>query len=225
MQVLLAESDATHAGTLEHGLRRLGYDVGIAANGVAALEAYAEYDLMLLGLELNDIDGLEICREVRASSEIPIIAFTARDTELDRVLSLQAGCDDCLAKPYGFRELTARIEAVMRRVRHQPPSVHRIVRGPLSIDRESREVHLDGRSVAMTRKEFDLLHLLASQPQAVISRERLMAEVWKGSKGAGAIGRQVSRTIDTHVNMVRQKLGAPEWITTVRGVGFRFGNY
>ncbi|MFJ9865393.1 response regulator transcription factor [Streptomyces sp. NPDC101165] len=225
MQVLLAESDATHAGVLQHSLRRLGYDVGVAANGVATLEAYQEYDLMLLGLELNDIDGLEICRAVRSSSDIPIIAFTARDTELDRVLSLQAGCDDCLAKPYGFRELTARIEAVMRRVRHQPPSVHRIVRGPLSIDRESREVHLDGRPVPMTRKEFDLLHLLASQPQAVISRERLMAEVWKGAKSAGAMGGQVSRTIDTHVNMVRQKLGAAEWIVTVRGVGFRFGDY
>ncbi|MFF3916333.1 response regulator transcription factor [Streptomyces sp. NPDC001852] len=225
MQVLLAESDADHAGALQQRLRRHGYDVGIAANGVAALEAHQEYDLMLLGLELIDVDGLEICRAVRASSDIPIIAFTARDTELDRVLSLQAGCDDCLAKPYGFRELTARIEAVMRRARHRPPSVHRISRGPLSIDRESREVCLNGRSIAMTRKEFDLLYLLASQPRAVLSRERLMTEVWKGAKGAADMGRQVSRTLDTHVNMVRQKLGAPEWIITVRGVGFRFGNY
>ncbi|MFI9272579.1 response regulator transcription factor [Kitasatospora sp. NPDC052896] len=225
MQVLLAESDATHAGALQQNLRRQGYDVRIAANGVAALETHQEYDLMLLGLELIDIDGLEICRAVRASSDIPIIAFTARDTELDRVLSLQAGCDDCLAKPYGFRELAARIEAVMRRVRRQPPSAHRIVRGPLSIDRESREVRLDGRSIAMTRKEFDLLHLLASQPRAVISRERLMTEVWKDSKGTRAMDHQVSRTLDTHVNMVRQKLGDPGWVVTVRGVGFRFGNY
>ncbi|MFJ8477118.1 response regulator transcription factor [Kitasatospora sp. NPDC094011] len=225
MQVLLAESDAAHAGTLQQSLRRHGYDVGIASNGVAALEAHREYDLMLLGLELIDIDGLEICRAVRASSEIPIIALTARDTELDRVLSLQAGCDDCLAKPYGFRELAARIEAVMRRSRRQPPSVHRIVRGPLSIDRESREVRLDGRSIAMTRKEFDLLHILASEPRAVLSRERLMSEVWKETRGTGAVGRQVSRTLDTHVNMVRQKLGDHEWIVTVRGVGFRFGHY
>lgn len=186
---------------------------------------YAQYDLLLLDLDLSDIDGVEVCRVIRAASEMPIIALTERSTELVRVLCLMEGCDDCLAKPYGFRELLARIEAVMRRVRGRPASVQRISRGPLSIDTETREVRLSGELVSMTRKEFNLLHVLASQPGTVLSRERLMTEVWEHTGPSAFSGRQGSRTIDTHVNAVRSKLGNNGWIVTVRGVGFRFGGH
>lgn len=224
MQVLVVEDEAEIAESLACGLRRYGYETVSVTTGAGALAAYRDVELVLLDLELPDIDGLEVCRRIRSASDTPIIAFTGRGTELDRVLGLQAGSDDCLGKPYGFRELIARIEAVMRRVRPQ-----RGVRqggtiecGPLTIDAVGREVWLDGELVEVTRMEFELLHYLASHPGAVITREQLMAELW-GNPMAHTLGKRVSRTIDTHVSALRSKLGSNTWILTVRGVGFRFG--
>lgn len=214
-RVLVAESDVDDANSLVRGLRRHSHEVEHVTTGRGALRSYESADLILLDLELPDLDGLEVCRDIRQVSDIPIIAVTGRGSELDRVLGLQAGADDYLVKPYGFRELMARMEAVMRRVTRQPSTAEAISRGPLSIDAGAREVSLEGRRIDVTRKEFDLLFLLASHPDTVIPRKQLMQRVWGDSWSR--------RTVDTHVSSLRNKLGCSGWIITVRGVGFRFG--
>lgn len=217
VRVLVVEVDAPSADALTHGLRRHGYDANSVDTGAHALKKYHHADLVLLDLELPDIDGLEVCRAIRTACDIPIITVTARGTELDRVLGLQAGSDDYLVKPYGFRELMARVEAVMRRARPRARRVPIVSHGPLHIDTGIREVSLDGRLIDVTRKEFDFLCLLASEPDTVFTRKQIMARVW------GTEWTRFSRTIDTHVSSIRKKLGARTWITTVRGVGFRLG--
>ncbi|MER5206859.1 response regulator transcription factor [Streptomyces sp. NPDC002825] len=215
-RVLVVESDTSEAESLVLGLRRHGHHVDSVDTGGGALQNYEDADLVLLDLELPDLDGLEVCRGIRSAGDVPVIAVTARGTELDRVLGLQAGADDYLVKPYGFRELMARMEAVMRRAQRPREQIATVVsHGSLRIDASSREVTLEGRSVELTRKEFDLLHLLASHPETVIPRKRLMQQVWGDSWSR--------RTVDTHVSSLRNKLGASSWIITVRGVGFRLG--
>ncbi|TWF84752.1 response regulator transcription factor [Streptomyces capillispiralis] len=214
--VLVVESKSHHAESLLLGLRRHGHRVDRAETGGAALQAYTQADLVLIDLELPDLDGLEVCRAIRTVSDTPIIALTARATELDRVLGLQAGADDYMVKPYGFRELLARMHAVMRRARPQPRTADVISRGPLRIDVGSREVSLDGKPIGVTRKEFDVLYLLAANPDNVIPRKRLMQQVWGDSWSR--------RTVDTHVSSLRSKLGDSDWIVTIRGVGFRLGS-
>ncbi|MEQ4303827.1 response regulator transcription factor [Plantactinospora sp. B6F1] len=217
VRVLVAEGDATVAESLAGGLRRHGFDTLTVDTGRDALRSCHRADLVLLDLELSDLDGLEVCRDIRTDCDIPIIALAARGTELDRVLGLQAGADDYLVKPYGFRELVARIGAVMRRARPAPPEPRRISYGPLQIDLGARQVRLDDRLINVTRKEFDLLRLLATQPETVVSRKQIMSKVWDDAWASS------SRTIDTHVSSLRSKLGAPTWIVTVRGVGLQFG--
>lgn len=218
MRVLVID-EAPAADSLVCYLRRHGYEAHRVDTGAQALKTYHRVDLILLDLDLPDLDGLEVCRGIRATCDTPIIAVTARGTELDRVLGLQAGSDDYLVKPYGFRELMARIEAVMRRVRpYSPPAQEVIAHGALRIESSARRVCLGDRPVAVTRKEFDLLHLLASRSDAVIPRKQIMSQVW------GKELTRFSRTIDTHVSSLRTKLGASTWITTVRGVGFRLGH-
>jgi DNA-binding response OmpR family regulator len=217
LHVLVVESDTRAADTLLKGLARQGYSTRNVATGAQALQVHREADLVLLDLDLPDLDGLEVCRGIRGVSDTPVIAVTGRDSELDRVLGLQAGADDYLVKPYGFRELLARIEAVMRRVRAQP-AARVISHGALHIDADARVATLDGEPVDLTRKEFDLLHLLASQPGTVIPRRQIMAQVWDDAWSPHG------RTIDTHVSTLRSKLGSSKWITTVRGVGFRLGH-
>lgn len=218
MRVLVVEDDSVVAESLTRALRRYGYDADSVDTGTRALRTYHRADLVLLDLELPDLDSLEVCRGIRAACDTPIIAVTARGTELDRVLGLQAGLDDCLVEPYGFRELIARIDAVMRRARPQPPAIQTISQGPLQIDFGAREVRLNGQLVVVTRKEFDLLYLLACQPETVVSRKQIMSEVWNTE------WTKFSRTIDTHVSSLRKKLGVGTWITTVRGIGFRLGS-
>lgn len=215
-RVLVAETAADDAESLIGALRRHGYDVVHVSTGGGVLDLYEDVDLLLIDLDLPDLDGLEICREIRHACDMPIIAVTARGSELDRVLGLQAGADDYVVKPYGFQELLARMEAVMRRAFRSPQAVRTISHGALCIDVGLREVRLEGRRIEMTRKEFDLLHLLAANPETVIPRKRLMRQVWGDSWSR--------RTVDTHVNRLRNKLGDGDWIVTIRGVGFRFGN-
>ncbi|MEU3524174.1 response regulator transcription factor [Streptomyces sp. NPDC038707] len=218
LNVLVVESDTRAADTLMKGLARQGYTTHASSTGAQALRAHHEADLILLDLDLPDLDGLEVCRGIRAVSDTPIIVVTGRDSELDRVLGLQAGSDDYLVKPYGFRELLARIEAVMRRVRLRSANRSRVItHGPLRIDAEARVATLDGKPLDLTRKEFDLLYLLASQAGTVIPRRQIMAQVWDDAWSPHG------RTIDTHVSTLRGKLGSSQWITTVRGVGFRLG--
>ncbi|WP_149179177.1 response regulator transcription factor [Streptomyces sp. TRM49041] len=214
-RVLVVESDTEDAESLVKGLQRHGHEVRRVETGIAALRAYDNADIVLLDLELPDLDGLEVCRRVRSAGTTPVIAVTARGAELDRVLGLQAGADDYLVKPYGFRELLARMDAVMRRVQAHTVAPPVISHGALRIDAAARQVSLDGRRIDVTRKEFDLLYLLASQPDTVVPRKRIMKEVW------GDVWSR--RTIDTHVSSLRNKLGASDWILTVRGIGFQLG--
>ncbi|GAA4227643.1 response regulator transcription factor [Actinomadura meridiana] len=215
LRILVVENHVGEAATLVRGLSRHSHQVDSVRTGADALRLFGDADLVLLDLELPDLDGLEVCRSIRAAGDVPVIAVTALGSELDRVLGLQAGADDYLVKPYGFRELVARIDAVMRRAKPRPVSGD-LANGRLRIDSAARQVTVDGATVELTRKEFDLLYLLASRPGTVITRKQIIAQVWGDSCSR--------RTIDTHVSSLRGKLGASEWILTVRGVGFRLGH-
>jgi DNA-binding response OmpR family regulator len=213
--VLLVESDASEREWLASRLRRQGYNIESVGTGHEAMQVYESADIILLDLELPDLDGLEVCSRIRSACHIPMIAVTARGTEADRILGLQAGMDDYIVKPYGFRELMARMSAVMRRLHGNPKPGGAIIHGPLHICPASRSVRLDDHEIGVTTKEFDLLLLLASHPGTVISRNQIMQQVWDGSWSR--------RTVDTHVSSLRSKLGENNWIITVRGVGFRLG--
>ncbi|MFB6889248.1 response regulator transcription factor [Kitasatospora sp. NPDC056327] len=216
--VLAVQSERRDAESLAKELRRHGYQATSVETGAELLKHFRKADLLLVDLDLPDIDGMELCRLIRSSCNIPIIVTAANESKLDHILSLRAGSDDYVAKPYCLTELTARIEAVMRRSRYQPPGPEKsITVGALHIDLHAREIRLGGMPVEVTRKEFDLLHLLASQPDGVVSRRQIMAHVWHDSRS------KPGRTIDTHVSSLRGKLGSSHWITTVRGVGFRLG--
>ncbi|MFF7360376.1 winged helix-turn-helix domain-containing protein [Streptomyces sp. NPDC008125] len=218
IRVLVVEGDGAAAEERVRYLRRQGYTAATVATGEEALRVHGNSDLVVLDLDLPDIDGLEVCRSIREEGDKPIISITARDTELDRVLALQAGADDCVVVSCGVREMTARIEALLRRTSARPGPTRSISIGPLHIDGKSRGVHLNGGPVNLTAKEFELLHILASDPANVISRKELMSRVWDTSWADS------SRTIDTHVSSLRSKLGASTWVITIRGVGYRMGH-
>ncbi|GAA3394539.1 response regulator transcription factor [Streptomyces roseoviridis] len=217
VNALVVEDSESIESTVQN-LRRQGYQAKGVGTGSGALTHLPQADIVLLDLELPDMDGLEVCRAIRAAGDTPVIAFSRRDTELDRVLALQAGADDCVVKTCGSREVIARMGAVLRRVNPQTADgPQSISLRPLHIDGRSREVRLSGRPVAMTSKEFELLYVLASTPERVVSRKELMAKVWETDRAAS------SRTIDTHVSSLRAKLGSSKWIVTVRGVGYKIG--
>jgi two-component system response regulator RegX3 len=214
MHILVVEDEDAIAEPLVSGLRREGYDVTRVASGEAALEA-APSDLVLLDLRLPDIDGFDVCRRLRERSRVPIIMVTARGEEADRVVGLELGADDYVVKPYGLRELIARIRAVTRRAPALGASGEALRVGDLEVDERARRATLAGRELELTPKEFELLAALARDPGAAVSRQRLLAEVWQ-TNWYGS-----SKTIDVHVAALRKKLGDPHWIETVRGVGFR----
>jgi DNA-binding response OmpR family regulator len=213
MRVLIVEDEDAIAEPLAEGLRREGFDVARAATGKDAL-ASAPADVVLLDLRLPDLDGFDVCRELRARSTVPIIVVTARGEEADRVAGLELGADDYVVKPFGLRELIARIRAVTRRARgeHGSTTVHV---GELAVDTRARRASIAERELELTPKEFDLLAALARDPGAVMSRRRLLEDVWETSWYGS------TKTIDVHVAALRRKLGDPAWIETVRGVGFR----
>jgi two-component system response regulator RegX3 len=218
MRVLIVEDEDAIAEPLAEGLVREGYAVERAATGAQALAAggNAEVDVVLLDLRLPDMDGYTVCRELRARSEVPIIIVSARGEEVDRIVGLELGADDFLVKPFGFGELLARIRAVTRRAGARSGSQAAAAEiGGLEVDARTRRAHLAGRELMLTPKEFDLLALFASDPGAVLTRERILASVWDTSWFGP------TRTIDVHVAALRKKLGSPAWIETVRGVGFR----
>jgi two-component system, OmpR family, response regulator RegX3 len=214
VHILVVEDEDAIAEPLVSGLRREGYDVSRVATGESALEA-SPADLVLLDLRLPDIDGLDVCRRLRERSRVPIIVLTARGEEADRVVGLELGADDYVVKPYGLRELIARIRAVVRRSASPVASGDPLRVGELEVDERARRAILSGRELDLTPKEFELLAALAHDPGAALPRQRLLAEVWETSWYGS------SKTIDVHVAALRRKLGDPGWIETVRGVGFR----
>jgi two-component system, OmpR family, response regulator RegX3 len=214
MKLLLVEDEDAIAEPLAEGLRREGFVVERVATGEAALAA-ATPDLVLLDVGLPDTDGFSVCRELRSRSSVPIIMVTAKGEEVDRVVGLELGADDYIVKPFGFRELLARIRAVMRRTGERAATQRQARIGPLEIDERGRRARVDGRELELTPKEFDLLALLARDPGAVVSKAEILQQVWQTTWFGSA------KTIDVHVAALRKKLGDPSWIETVRGVGMR----
>lgn len=216
MQILIVEDEDAIAHPLQEGLRREGYTVTRVATGAAALAA-DEPDVVLLDLRLPDMDGYDVCRAIRARSDVPIIMVTARGEESDRVIGLELGADDYIVKPFGVRELIARIRAVTRRSGpgRQEADAEPIRIGGLEIDLRARRVTVDGAEAALTVKEFELLAALAADPGAVVTRKQLLEQVWDTSWYGS------TKTIDVHVASLRRKLTDPGWVETVRGVGFR----
>ncbi len=219
MDVLVVEDDDAIAESLGEALQRERFVVHRVATGADALAADV-HDVVLLDLGLPDMDGVDVCRELRARGDRSvIIVLTARGDETDRVVGLEMGADDYLVKPFGFRELLARIRAVLRRAQPSDPSGGHddlIEAGALRIDHRTREVTLDGRTIELTPKEYDLLRYLAADAGAVLDRTRIMEDVWDPHWFGP------TKTIDVHVAALRRKLGDPRHIEAIRGVGFRY---
>jgi DNA-binding response OmpR family regulator len=216
MRVLVVEDDPSIARSLREGLERHGFVVCGTASGRGAITAASGADVVLLDLGLPDVDGKEVCRQLRATSDVPIIVLTARGDEIDRVLLLELGADDYVVKPFGFGELVARIGAVTRRTARAAKPVVSVQRlGAMTLDRDARRVFVDDQEVELTPKEFDLLAMLAERPGALRTREDIIDQVWDVHWFGP------TKTLDVHISGLRRKLRHPEWITTVRGVGYR----
>ena len=225
--VLLVEDEETITVPLTEALAREGFRTETAGTLAAGLEIARRErpDLVLLDVMLPDGSGFELLRELRSdSAKLPVIMLTARGDEADRVLGLELGADDYVVKPFSARELVARIRAVLRRVSTAgtPAAPSRLQIGALDLDGSARTVTLDGEPLELTRKEFDLLALLMGQAGTVVSRERLIDEVWDVNWFGS------TKTLDVHVSGLRKKLGDdpsdPRYLHTVRGVGFRFAS-
>jgi len=213
MRILVVEDDEAIATSLEAGLSSAGHNVMRVTDGASALAA-RDYDLMLLDVGLPDIDGFDVCRRVRVTSQVPIIMLTARADEIDRVVGLESGADDYVSKPFSLRELVARIKAVSRRQTSGLDSAETRV-GEMIIDHSRRIVTIAGKEISLTAKEFDLLAYLAREPEIVRRRLAIMESVWD-TEWFGS-----TKTLDAHVASLRKKLGDARWIEAVRGVGFR----
>jgi len=201
-----------------------GYDVVTAADGVDGLEKLRQErpDIVILDLMLPGMDGVDVCKEIRKQSNIPLIMLTARTDEVDRVLGLEIGADDYVTKPFSPRELLARVKAVLRRAAYIPsPDEAQVLELPgLSVSRISREVIVGNNRIDLTPKEFDLLWYLASNRNRVFTREQLLEQVWAYQEFYGD-----ERTVDQHIKRLRRKIetnGSPCRITTIWGVGYKF---
>ena len=216
MRVLLVEDDDRVADALVPALTRRGLTVRRLASGAGVLEAVGDVDVVLLDLGLPDVDGIVLCRQIRAASDVAVIVVSARGEVDDRIVGLRAGADDYLVKPYDVDELVARVQAVRRRKAPAAAGVggSASIDGVL-IDFDRHEVTVDGAPVALSRKEFHVFGLVVGAGGAVCSREHILAEVW------GRAGAAENRTLDVHVANLRTKLGRPDLIQTVRGVGYR----
>jgi two-component system, OmpR family, response regulator len=222
--ILLVDDEDSVQKLLAYPLERDGFRVVQARDGEEALERFAEerFDLVVLDVMLPKLDGLEVCKQLRATSTVPIIMLTARDDELDKVLGLELGADDYITKPFSIREFRSRVRALLRRAASPrgAPQEESIEADGLRIDLARRDVEVHGKPVQLTYVEFELLRTLASHPGRVYTREMLLQALWGGSEY------REPRTIDVHVRHLREKLerdpSEPEYILTVRGVGYRF---
>jgi DNA-binding response OmpR family regulator len=219
--VLVVDDEPTLVATLKYNLERDGYRVLTATDGAAALSvARAEHpDLLLLDLMLPVMDGLEVCRLVRREQQMPILMLTARGEEIDKVVGLELGADDYVTKPFGMRELLARVRALLRR-HETAPDAETLTTGDLQIDLRRREVTRHGERLELKPKELELLVYLTRNRGRAFTREQLVRDVW----GYDFLGD--SRTVDVHMRWLRQKIEAdpatPVRLITVRGVGYRF---
>lgn len=219
IRILLVGDDAETARALDVALNATVFSLDCVQTGGEALRLRPDVDVILLTLELPDLDGTEVCRRIRATSDVPVIGLVkSASTELERILALRAGADMCLTKPVGIDELVARLTVVTRRRQPHPAVTESLSYGALEIDGAAREVRVEGAPVDLTRKEFDLLYLLASRRGAIVNRKQILSAVWNDDNA----WMQRSRTIDTHVNSIRRKIGPSGDIRTQRGVGFRF---
>ena len=223
-RILLVDDEPLITDSLSYSLRKEGFEVKAVGDGSVVLAEVQEYvpDLVVLDLMLPGMSGLEICQRLRAKSTIPVIMLTARGEEIDRVLGLEVGADDYLAKPFSFRELLARIRSILRRVEmdRQSTQFQQITLGRLILDPVARRVYKEDRELQLSAREFDLLSVLMRNAGRALSREELLAEVW----GTDWIGDP--RTLDVHVRWLRLKIeddpASPLYIQTVRGHGYRF---
>ena len=221
--MLVVEDESTIATAIAQRLTAEGWKVEVARDGLTAVSAAERLrpDAVVLDVMLPGIDGLEVCRRLQAENPVPVLMLTARDDETDMLVGLGVGADDYMTKPFSMRELVARLKALLRRVDRAaqaaatPSSEPPIVAGDVVIDRAQRRVMRAGEEVHLTPTEFELLVMLASTPRTVLTRERLLAEVWDWADASG------TRTVDSHIKAVRRKLG-PELIRTVHGVGYAF---
>jgi DNA-binding response OmpR family regulator len=214
--ILVVEDEQSIASLVRTYLERDGFQVVHVRSGEDALTELPRHPIRLIVLDIGlpGIDGFEVCRRVRAKDRTPIIMLTARDEEVDRVAGLEVGADDYVPKPFSPRELAARVKAVLRRVEPRPGATT-LTLGPIALDPAAREVHVDGREVELTSKEFDLLRHLMENPGVVLSRDTLLDRVW----GMAYPGE--TRTVDVHVGQLRKELELPDAIRTVRGAGYK----
>lgn len=231
-KILVVDDEVSLQETLTYRLEKEGYQVVVAGDGLTALNLARSInpDLIILDVMLPGMDGFDVCRTLRQETNIPILMLTARDDEIDRVVGLEVGADDYLPKPFGMRELIARIKALLRRVRLMREEIGAatqegnlpeiLVFGNLEIDISRREVHLDKEVLPLKPKEYDLLTFMAQHKGRVLTREMILEHVWSW----GFIGD--SRTVDVHIHWLREKIEPipekPERIITVRGAGYRF---
>lgn len=214
--ILIIEDEENIASLVTLYLKNEGFNVEWAERGEEGLAKLEEAQprLVLLDLMLPDADGLEICRKIRASKDIPIIMLTAKDTEIDKIVGLEVGADDYITKPFSPREVVARVKAVLRRLEVSPVQ-ERIELGEITIDVGRRETHLGKKGVDLTAKEFDLLLFFAQNKGLVLTREQILQQVWGYDYYGGA------RTVDVHIRQLRRKLGKHLPIQTVWGVGYK----
>src|ERR1700753_1573742 len=226
-RILLVDDEQSIQTLLSYPLRKEGYHVTSALDGTEALQRFEEgrFDLVVLDLMLPRRDGVEVCRELRQRSQVPIIMLTAKGSESDKVAGLEVGADDYITKPFSMREFRSRVKAALRRSRMVTPSVDQgeegpIVQGELTIDFDRRQVTLAHDEIRVTYVEFEILGALARSPGRVLTRETLLEHVWGDSEYRDP------RTVDVHIRHLREKIERdpkePEFLFTVRGVGYRF---
>ncbi|HYP56509.1 MAG TPA: response regulator transcription factor [Solirubrobacterales bacterium] len=223
-RILLVDDEQSVQTLLSYPLRKDGYQVVSALDGREALQRFGEgrFDLVILDLMLPKLDGVEVCRQLRRRSQVPIIMLTAKGSETDKVAGLEVGADDYITKPFSMREFRSRVKAALRRSRMAtgPREEKPIELGDLRVDPARRTVTLRGEDIALTYVEFEILAALSRSPGRVLTRETLLEQVWGDSEYRDP------RTIDVHIRHLREKLEGnpkqPEYLFTVRGVGYRF---
>jgi two-component system OmpR family response regulator len=224
-RILVVDDDPHIRDVIRFALEKAGMRVVTVADGGCALDAFSRepVDLIVLDIGMPELDGLDVCRQIRRTSEVPILFLSARDEEIDRVLGLEIGGDDYVTKPFSPRELVTRINVILKRTRSRPPQdeVRALVRGPLVLDLVGYRVTFDDKPVTLTALEFAIMKVFAARPNQVFNRDQILDAAYAGTVHVS------DRTIDSHIRNIRSKLsqaGCDQAIETVHGIGFRLGS-